>query len=62
MEKKMCDNCVFFKEVKHMEGHCRRFPPTVFNDEHESEHYISIFPEVLGESWCGEWQTIEEDE
>jgi len=55
-----CGNCLYFKEGRAKGGVCRRHPPAVFvkptlPDNPQAEP-ISVFPEVSGCSWCGEYR------
>ena len=54
-----CKNCRFYVplEVEDMEvesscGDCRRFPPKRYDAAN------SVFPLVLEDCWCGEWDAI----
>ena len=35
-------------------GHCHKNPPFIFGKP--DEEYVSDFPEVDPEDWCGQWE------
>ena len=61
-EEKRCATCKFFhayeKRSMGYDGNCRRYPPKVTHDD-RMECFDGIFPPVLDEEWCGEWQKKE---
>lgn len=52
---KTCASCRFFVllKPKSKEGHCHRYPPTLYEIE---EYLDASFPRVRIVEWCGEWQ------
>ena len=46
--REFCYNCRYF-----FDGICRRYPPTVVEWDDEGN---AMFPEVSGDTWCGEWK------
>lgn len=66
MSNEKCINCVFYDDSV-----CRRFPPKVNCYEYEVFEYgknerkigfVSEFPEVNKENWCGEFKEKKSDE
>lgn len=45
----VCQNCRWWKRVYKQNGSCRRYPPTVQQDE------ADCFPVTAEADWCGEW-------
>lgn len=54
--KAKCENCAFY-----FRGVCRRYPPqlVVEFEPGNSSRTESMYPEVLGWFWCGEWKKLE---
>lgn len=53
-----CFNCRFFKKTHEGGGTCLRFPPQLVTrplSNNEGFDYLSEFPSVMGQEWCGEW-------
>lgn len=55
-----CQSCIHFLKQSDEQGLCRRYPPTLFLRADDST--ISIFPPMLNEGWCGEFQVKEQSE
>jgi hypothetical protein len=49
-----CENCKF--EVK---LHCRRNPPIAHHNEAYVGDFVSVWPDVAFDDWCGEWKQKE---
>ena len=53
-------------EPQHIEGQCRRHPPTMFaevcSEEEDGQlkevrsEYVTRFPVIKTRDWCGEWE------
>lgn len=52
MDKAQCSNCKF-----NYNGKCKRFPPQVVMSMGNT---VTLFPEVSGNLWCGEYQMNKE--
>jgi hypothetical protein len=52
-----CETCRFFDRSEYSDngGLCRRYPPTVYNDEGDTD-----WPWTREHHWCGEHQPREE--
>lgn len=50
-----CATCNWFDPPLALEiGHCRKNPPATFRTG--EDEYVSVFPEVHPEDWCGQWE------
>ena len=59
---KRCDKCVYYVlPSSEPMGECRRYPPQIITLKGQGEGLADMsrvltFPEVQGDSWCGEFQ------
>ena len=53
MKTVFCYECQYYSNAVKGEGYCRRYPPTVSFYEEELR-WVSRFPIVSQEMWCGE--------
>lgn len=53
-----CDSCRWYNGVPPL-GRCRKNPPTVFGMP--DGEYMSDFPEVDPDDWCGQWEKVIDD-
>jgi hypothetical protein len=57
VSQQRCDECRFMVPENGTEtGECRRYPPQIIDDADDAGRYTSVFPVVLLDEWCGEYQ------
>ena len=56
-EMQFCENCKYFDRASEDSGICRRFPPTVNQNDSSGEEDGYPMPGCSG--WCGEWSSRE---
>ncbi len=54
-----CESCRWYEPPLTSLGHCHKNPPMVFGNP--DGEYMSDFPEVDPEDWCGAWQPVIDD-
>lgn len=60
MSEQRCENCRFWSRYSDKHGgvgECRRFPPTIHPLPDEDHVMLTFSPNLVYNSWCGEWQT-----
>jgi len=58
--KSKCGNCMYFEAGGSSSGYCLLNPPAVVYDPNLQEDFVKSFvPETSGESWCGQWRSVE---
>lgn len=60
MRDSNCENCKFFKKYEYSEtwGECHRFPPKIVSLQQGSG--TTLFPEVGKQTWCGEFNALDQ--
>ncbi len=54
-----CESCRWYEPSPVCMGHCRKNQPVIV--VRPDGEYISDFPEVGPEDWCGQWQEVIDD-
>ena len=49
-----CETCRWFENLSEALGHCHKNPPIIFGSP--DGEFMSDFPEVDPEDWCGRWE------
>lgn len=58
MNGESCATCVYYKtEAGYMDGKCRRRAPIAGEvpTSHGNSRWMTLFPIMLPEDWCGDW-------
>jgi len=53
-ESRHCRNCKYCEPFGNDDGYCKINPPSLYSDR-----YYGVFPAVLGNDWCGKFESID---
>lgn len=53
-----CETCRFWERYRDHDGHCLRYPPTVYAEPSSDPDGPSgqTIPQVMSHEWCGEYE------